>query len=419
MNIDVNYPKNKYLKYKNKYLKYKNQNGGIQLDNDLTKCLDVPNYSFYDPSGNRCCQDKELQNCYKFPHNIDYEHKEKTNNRATVKDSEIGNSTLTIGIDLHIYDNTKIKIYRAFKTIDNKIYSFVKVIGKGAFGLVAQYYNDDVKEYFAVKYGDIAADLKVIEYMKERGNACSGFLVKYQIHKALHEGKEYNCIIMEHASGTLADLIPKINQKLLIDIVYAIMIAIKCLYDIKLFYIDIKPQNILYYYTDKGINIILGDLGGIIDANGSIVTSIKPPDIMSTKTQYVKTRLITWGLGRLILLLLGIPSRYLNLSLSYKNPYVVRQIANNTNYLNEEIAKINSLVKSLFPAILPVINLTISTLHEVDETHLIKINKEINKLRILANKDIKQLYKKIPDSLDPLELDSYGGIAYTKIPKQD
>ena len=409
MSFDVNYSKNKYLKYKNKYLKYKNQNGGIQVNNDLTKCLDNPNYPHYLPIDNACCSDNKR--CYKYAHDIYYKHAQQSNERFTIPSDTIGRYLINAGIELHIHADTKIKIYKAFN-LNKYIYSFAKVLGKGAFGLVVQYYNNELKNYIAVKYGDIAAELKVIEQLKTHADACSELLIKYIIHESIHDNVIYRCIIMENASGTLADLIPatKQNKKLVIDIVYAIMIAIKCLYNINLFYTDIKLQNILYYYTNKGIQIILGDLGSIIDGNGNPVASIPPPDIKSTPKEYVKTRLITWGIGILILLFIGIPNRYLNNSLSYKNQYVIEQIKikNNTKYLDEEITKIKFLVSSIFPAILPLIDLTLSATHKVESTQLIKIIEEINKLRILANININEVTNTKPESslliADPMQI---------------
>ena len=150
--------------------------------------------------------------------------------------------------------------YQIIKTLDGKEFIPRKILGKGTNGSVILYETDaDNKNKIAVKYGRIEEDIDIIEYIK-RKDACSELVVNHVI-------LDKKCIIMENAYGTINELIPqiKLNKRILIDILYAIIIAIDCLWDIHLAYIDIKMINILYRYTDKGIQIILGDLGGIMN----------------------------------------------------------------------------------------------------------------------------------------------------------
>ena len=223
-----------------------------------------------------------------------------------------------------------------------------KRLGKGSYGFVVKYKtNDNPPKYIAVKYGSIDNDIRVINHMNVNSDKCSKLLVEYIIYtnndeqpllrKNYHEDgtfsydndgtrKDTSCIIMENAIGTIEDLIhvTKNNKNKLKRILYAIVIAIKCLFDIGLYYIDIKLENILYQYTETGYKIILGDLGGAVlkDNEGSltyppyecvkrelkwkIITEPTNLDITVTTNLDIKEYIILWGLGILTLFLLGV-----------------------------------------------------------------------------------------------------------------
>ena len=331
---------------------------------------DFKHYNFYK---NECCKDKNsdnYNNCtVPLIHEIDYKHNEKHILENNVFDvtAKYKGMNLIISNQIKNCKEHKIPYYESF-IINSSEYKLVeKPLGKGAYGIVLQYahYNEaNEPKYIAVKYGNIKDELKVIEYMKLHGNVCSELLVKYIIHTDAEkikmnsfsgiqidniDGKRYyeslggnfnpnefyTCIIMENATGTIDQLKPiiKNNIRILVDILYAIVIAIQCLYDIGLYYIDIKEVNILYYYTEKGIQIILGDLGGAVMENEKSGPSYPPYEYDSEQTFYrfqgetdeyyankiitikpniytdrkhEKERIITWGIGILTLMLLGI-----------------------------------------------------------------------------------------------------------------
>jgi len=128
-------------------------------------------------------------------------------------------------------------------------------------------------------------------------------------------------MIMENAVGTIAELIPVIkkNKDILIDILYAVVIAIKCLFDYGLYYTDIKMGNILYRNTDNGIQIILGDLGGAAKLYENSIRTYAPYEYIESndnpyknKFMVQKKSIISWAIGILILDLLEISHRHLD-----------------------------------------------------------------------------------------------------------
>ena len=154
--------------------------------------------------------------------------------------------------------------------------------------------------------------------METKQNKCSKLLIKYKVYHS--ETDKIDCIIMKNAVGNITNLISEIqqNKNILINILYAIVIAIKCLYDIGLYYVDIKMENILYRNTSEGIQIILGDLGGAVHIDDYSAPTYPPPEYnldhpnLSKEYSYSKDNLvekqsiISWGIGILTLSLLQI-----------------------------------------------------------------------------------------------------------------
>ena len=228
-----------------------------------------------------------------------------------------------------VYGSSIIPFYEDFtSTRSNLNYSVHEVIDEGRWGIVLRYINTITGKYIAVKYGAITDDIEAINYMKKNSNKCSELLVKYIIYNrpiaiiykrennnyTIFEDTKLNqCIIMENAAGTIEALIPKIknNAHVLLEILYAIVIAIKCLFDIGLYYTDIKLENILYQYTPNGYKIILCDIGSAgtllsesVISYGTVGYDIK--NLENKSRRYAKEYIISGEIGILILLLLHI-----------------------------------------------------------------------------------------------------------------
>ena len=322
--------KNKYYKYKNKYLNLKYQLGGTKDK----KCVNTPQFPIYKHKLNQCCKDEEYKDCRYINHTINFDKIPKVYGLENInKEYDFEKKGIYRGFSLNKerYYNYFLKInFNSATDINTNIFEYVKDLGIGASGSVRQYrYKEDGKEdgkekYIAVKYFynpiDLENEKKIIEIMMKNKIVCSELIVKYI--------PQNDCIIMENAHGTIKDLRGAIreNINILIDILYAIINTIDCLIKNKLYFSDIKMENILYRSTKTGIQIIIADLGGIIYKEN--IT----PDI----EEFIRSE-ITLYIGILTLNLLNI----------YDND-MISNIKSNINQ-NPEYAKqiIDKLIKDI------------------------------------------------------------------------
>ena len=298
------------LKYKHKYFKYKFKY--LELKNI---CESDTNYSIYNPQTNQCCNTRLpfFKKCIQKQHTINY--------------TKIPNSDLLTDFKKNYkfeegnyisQDWNGVRFETFLKTPDNITFSYIKTIGSGGYGNISQY-ADTNGNYIVVKYGNVDKDKEIIEIIKNNNNLCSELVVKYIV------GDTY--IIMENANGTIDELIPVIqdNIKLCIDVLYAIIIAIQCLRNINLYYTDIKMENILYRYTQDGIEIILADLGGITyESTNDLTATYFPYERTLNIYKSVQNKydsIISWGIGMLVLNLLGMSEHSNSLSEENMPPY--------------------------------------------------------------------------------------------------
>ena len=341
--------KNKYYKYKNKYLILKYQLGGTKDK----KCNDVPQFPIYKHKLNQCCKDEEYKDCRYIHHTINFDKIPKVYGLENInKEYDFEKKGIYRGFSLNKerYYNYFLKInFNSATDINTNIFEYVKDLGIGASGSVRQYrYKEDGLEdgkekYIAVKYFynpiDLENEKKIIEIMMKNKIVCSELIVKYI--------PQNDCIIMENAHGTIKDLRGAIreNINILIDILYAIINTIDCLIKNKLYFTDIKMENILYRSTKTGIQIIIADLGGIIYKEN--IT----PDIEES----IRSG-ITINIGKLALNLLNIYDNDMisNIkSIINQNPEYAKQIIDKlikditTNNAFEEIYK--DIISNLIP----------------------------------------------------------------------
>ena len=401
-NKDINLKyKLKYFKYKIKYLHLKNQLGGVHFNNQLNRCIvdkydkeKYENYPIYDPIKNRCCNNEQYTDCKNILHTIDHarmlpEYGIPTPHYNFSKDSEYKGTdiiTRTITNKKKSYD---IKVYKSFIKGQLK-FNYNNDIGSGAYGLVLQYWDVVNDKYIAVKYNYkaeyIAKDKKVIEHINKNVKECSELV----IDSIIYEDDNLSCIIMENAVGTIDKLKPAIqnNKSILIDILYAIVIAIKCLYDKGLYYIDIKMKNILYRNTDNGIQIILGDIGGVVTEDEESFSTYFPYEYKLIKYEKLeeKKSIISWGIGILILSLLNISHKKINnrnINNNVKNAIInsINPLSSNNQYIDDEVQLIIELLKE--KGYCNIVNIIEKTLcNSDDRDDLTEIIKKINFLRL-------------------------------------
>jgi serine/threonine protein kinase len=298
-------------------------------------------YSIYKPSNHQCCINTPPYNkCIQLP----YQLKLHSTSIETFKDTFTTDWTYSaVGLPKILDLETKIEGYYSFiaskqNNPTKKLFTYVTSnkdsnISSGSFGQVLQYKtSSNPPEFIAVKYGkevnDLNADIEVITHLT-KNHQCSELLVKYFVYE-----KEIKCIIMERAGGTLLNLIKEHTDPItkhvnlsnyeIVDILYAVAIAIKCLQDNNLYYTDIKSENILFRNTNDGIRIILADLGSIKIGNvkTNYSASYFPYELFNKNTspyniQQEYNHVISWGIGILILDLLLIfdvvkPTKFIN-----------------------------------------------------------------------------------------------------------
>ena len=355
--------KSKYLKYKHKYLDLKNQLGGLHFNKNMSRCISDDNDNgkyddnkYYNLSKNQCCKNKnkgKYTDCIQVLHTINRTqipqessisiNQYKFNKDGIYQGNDISYTfkkgqihkkiTLKEDIPIYTYFNYYINTYKyGINQASIKFTYKDKIIGTGAYGLVLQYKSDDDLYYIAVKYGRIKKDIEVLQELESSNDIkiCNNLVVNSKIY----QDSTLSCMIMENAVGTIAELIPVIkkNKNILIDILYAVVIAIKCLFDYGLYYTDIKMGNILYRNTDNGIQIILGDIGGAAKIYEPSIRTYAPYEYINSRDNpyqnnfmLQKKSIISWAIGILILDLLEISHNHLNNS----HPDVLKKIMEN------------------------------------------------------------------------------------------
>lgn len=140
--------------------------------------------------------------------------------------------------------------------IGEKKYYFKNIINSGAHGKVYKYQSDDM-HIIAVKIGDIEDDIGVLKILKN-GNVCKDLYIRSTVTP------DNKYIVMDLVNGSLQDLYKEQNS---IDILFImhilkeVVVALKCLHDVGLYYTDVTLENILYTCIDNNYKIILADMG--------------------------------------------------------------------------------------------------------------------------------------------------------------
>jgi serine/threonine protein kinase len=280
---------------------------------------------------------------------------------------------LDIDINLHIIHNpshTQRTLYPYETLIDDEIYYFEfnkiliesceyiigKNIGIGSYGVVYSLINmnDPSLKCFAIKFGQIETDIKVINKLN---NTCNEYIVdsKYVFSKNIIKNEiksvKVPFLIMECYNGTLSHFLRhnKIKQntlssnpKLLISIMINITQCINCLFLKDLYYTDIKSANLLYKKSNNdSIKIVLCDLGSAIsDARGEYVSTYVPIDRYHIHSPHLikiysgiytdpKESDLVWNLGVIFMDVLRINIKDLlfeNIKYGYDHLYLIFRI---------------------------------------------------------------------------------------------
>ena len=236
------------------------------------------------------------------------------------------------------------------------IYTYVKLLGSGTFGIVLEYQNTkNSKDSLIVKTGEVYTDIDVIQILIKNGLKCTQTLVSFRKldnlffrnkllrnksvvinedgkNKATYRlseeepnkkgffksiGTEYSDMyIMDKMEGDLHDLLrtKRFANEEINSIIFQITNTLECLMKIGLYYTDLKLGNILYKHdNNNNIVVLLGDLGSAFYDKynkDEYYTSTYPPiDRLDSKTiglfSNPKESDISWGIGICLLKLIS------------------------------------------------------------------------------------------------------------------
>ena len=205
---------------------------------------------------------------------------------------------------------------------------FVETLGKGMFGFVQEYIMTNADPYnvvnirLALKFMnkiDIDHDKCGINNINKSDNRCPILNVNATKNMAL--GCIYNISIMPLLDGDISTLPPKIQKTHAAEIIRQVRNQLVCLQKKNLYYLDLKPANVLYAYN-KNIDtykFYLGDIGSLcVGENGERMSSYLVPgyssipgdnvtkadDGGSMASDYDLLKYMSWILGNLYIWLI-------------------------------------------------------------------------------------------------------------------
>ena len=162
-------------------------------------------------------------------------------------------------------------------------YTFSKYLGKGGYGIVAEYEKDG--KIYAIKSGKKdgkAKDMKTkvinkyitdtIERLQDRDNKFNcNFVLKYKVLETADRdfliSEVFDIDLIDYLMGIYATLSNEKKIKIMKSVLCQLIYAIKCLHGIGITHGDLKPENIFLNFKNKEIpEIKIADIdGGMID----------------------------------------------------------------------------------------------------------------------------------------------------------
>lgn len=348
--------KEKYIKYKKKYIDLKNAPsilvGGACTENPVKCNLE---FKYYDDETGKCHKDPKCQGKWTSLTNLAFLAQKnmliKTKHSFDCFHSPESiyfnvNSVLAYDTKVDVEDRRGRRIpapdtilvgYNDGTNITEE-YGNPRHISSGGFGAVIEYENkNNPNVKIAVKMGAIERDIKVINILKKSAKSyCDNFIVNS------YNTTDGKYIVMDRMDGTVSDLLKKgiigpRDQKAIMSLLVQVTKALFCLYYIGLYYLDLKPINLLYKCVDEHhFYVLLGDLGSAMTEDSTGVATYPPPHSMSgmirrrdpdkdkNKRGYGKD--IVWTIGVFLLELLGLDA--------YRSIYA---------YINPERASVNDI----------------------------------------------------------------------------
>ena len=236
-------------------------------------------------------------------------------------------------------------------TIYNLLFEKHRLTGKGAYGEVMIYKNEEQDIVYAVKYTHI--DESVI--MSLLGRYYCGAIPLRRLYSSgshVEGGSKY--FIMPLMQGTLTRLQeiiskPVFTKTMFCDIVTRlcniVRVQILCMFEqTNIPYLDLKPDNILYRCNTKSeFEIHVADIGSLhLDDSGEIAATFPPPESADNSgyvgyspkpNSQIGLQMLSWSLGTLFLSFIGFtPCPYIlgHTTLEHKSVDIPQYISKNT-----------------------------------------------------------------------------------------
>jgi serine/threonine protein kinase len=111
---------------------------------------------------------------------------------------------------------------------------------------------------------------------------------------------------MDYMHGSLRNLIKKTDINSILKIIKLVAGYFKCLSEKGYSYTDVKTGNILYKCNNGKIKISLGDVGSICEMGEQGTCTYPPAETLIEKRVVCNEMSMVWGLGILMLELLGL-----------------------------------------------------------------------------------------------------------------
>lgn len=171
--------------------------------------------------------------------------------------------------------------------IDNDIYNNSKLLGCGAYGQVYEYINKNGRKYsMKIILNKNDDDIINGNYLRTV-QTCKEYIIKYYVIQnkipIIHE--QY--LLMEYYDGNLNDLMifRTFTHKTRLKLITHIINACLCFQRSGLYYMDIKPANILYKYISlNNIVCVFSDIGSFYryDTDKKCSITFTRPDFKDT-----------------------------------------------------------------------------------------------------------------------------------------
>ena len=150
-----------------------------------------------------------------------------------------------------------------------KTFRHIKTISSGSYGYVCLYQTLDDSHAVAVKQGEVAEDAEVLMAVKGKCSVVNG-------HGFRIDASKTTILVMEAMTGNLRDfktkymdnktgnpIGPEGMYKIFV-VLYNLLSAFHCLYQLGLYYTDIKLENTLFNCDQGALRLYLGDLGSAV-----------------------------------------------------------------------------------------------------------------------------------------------------------